>query len=200
MHSGDDRAGEVGHLAAFIRPCGVLRLDGDDTALHIVYVILVLFQGHRDNCDIHFLVDTLCLQTVLQDVSCGVGYVVGNLYRLRDGLDRLYLCHFLRSVNMAHDESEDPEEQEEQSQTEEHDTHGQQSDTDAMWIVALQLGILGLVGLDEVLNAGCGILCRLYTPGIAMTGIALVCSKGRNGDGVNQFNGITIVEADPYGF
>ena len=58
----------MGHLTVFVAPACILGLDGDDAALHIVYVVLILFQGHGDDGDIDLLVDTLRLPTVLQDV------------------------------------------------------------------------------------------------------------------------------------
>ena len=62
---GDDRRGEMCHLTAFIRPVGILRLDGDDTRLHIMNIILLLFKGHGDDGDIDLLVLTPRLQTIL---------------------------------------------------------------------------------------------------------------------------------------
>ena len=132
MVGGLQRVMEVGHLTVFIAPACVLGLDGDNTALHVVHVVLILFQGHRDNSDIHFLVNTLLLQTILQDVTCGVGDVVGHFHCLCYGLDGLYLSHFLRSVDMTHDEAEEPEEQEENSQAEKDDAHGEQGDTESV--------------------------------------------------------------------
>ena len=53
---------------------------------------------------------------------------------------------------------EEPEEHEEDCQTEEYDAHGQQGDAKAVGILTLQIGILRLVGLDEVLDAGGDVL------------------------------------------
>ena len=129
-----------------------------------------------------------------------MGDVVGHLHRLRDGFDRLGVDHLLRCVEMAHQQSEEPEEHEEHGQTEEHDAHGEQGDAEAMWILTLQFGVFGLVGLDEVLDTRCHVLCRLHRPLVAMSCIALVSSQCRNSDRVYQFDSITIIEADPYGF
>ena len=156
--SGDDGSREVCHLGTFIRPACTLRLDGDDTALHIVDVVLILFQGHRDDGDIDLLVDTLLVEAVLQDIACGVGDVVSHLHRLCDGLDGLCMGHFLSRLKVLHDQSEDPEEHKEQGQTEEHDAHGQQGNADAVWVFTLQFRVFGLVGLDEVLDAGSDVL------------------------------------------
>jgi hypothetical protein len=43
----------------------MMRLDGDDTTLYVVYIVLILFQCHRDDGDIDLLVDALLLETVL---------------------------------------------------------------------------------------------------------------------------------------
>ena len=101
---------------------------------------------------------------------------------------------------MVHDKAEDPEEEEEQSQTEEHDAHGEQRDADAVRVLALQFGILCLIGLDEVLNAGSDVVSRLHAPLVAVTGIALVCSEGWYGDRVDEFLGVAVIESDPDGF
>ena len=63
--------------------------DGDDTTLHIVHIVLILFQGHRDHGNVNLFVDTLGLQTILQDVTGGVSQVVGHLNGLRGRLDGL---------------------------------------------------------------------------------------------------------------
>ena len=118
------RVVEVGHLTVLITPASVLGLDGDDTALHIVYVVLILFQGHGDDGDIDLFVDAFRLQTVLQEVTRGMGQVVSHLNGLCDGLDRLGVDHSLCCVEMAHDKAEEPEEKEEYGQTEKHDAHG----------------------------------------------------------------------------
>ena len=189
---------EVGHLTVFVAPACVLRLDGDDATFHVVHIVLILLQGHRDDSDIDLLVNALRLQAVLQDVACGVGDIVGDLHGLRYGLDGLYR---LRCIEVAHDETEKPEEQEEHSQTEEHDAHGKQGDTEAVGILALQFGIFRLISLDEVLDAWCYVLSRLHVPLCCpLTGITLVSSQRRDCDGVDEFLGITVIESEPKGF
>ena len=153
MLSGDDWRREMRHLVAFVCPAGILRLDGDDTRLHIVDIVLVLFEGHGDHCDIDLLVDAFRLQTILKDVACGMGQVVGYLHRLCNGLDGLGVDYLLRGVKMSHDGTEKPEEDEQQEQAEENDTHSQQGDAKAVGILTFQIGILRLIGLDEVLDA-----------------------------------------------
>ena len=37
---------ELRHLRKFLVPVGVLGLDGDNTALHVVNIILILLEGH----------------------------------------------------------------------------------------------------------------------------------------------------------
>ena len=93
---------------------------------------------------------------------------------------------------MPHNKAEDPEEDKENGQTEEHDTHSQQGDADSIGVLTLQLGIFRLVSLDEVLNTWRHVLRRLHTPFSAVTGIALVSSKGWDRDGVDQLDGFEL--------
>ena len=110
--------------------------------------------------------------------------IVGHLHSLRDRFDGLGIDHLLSRINMSHDQTEEPEEQEEECQTEEHDTHGKQRNTDTVRILTLQIGVFRLVGLDEVLDAGSDILCRLYAPLVAVTGVTLVCGQGSRAEAV----------------
>ena len=95
---------ELSHLEILIIPVGRLGFDSDYAALHIMHIVLILFECHRDDSDIHLLVDTLALQSVLQDDVGLVTYLLGLLYRLYASFHRLYLSH-LRA--MTHEESEE---------------------------------------------------------------------------------------------
>ena len=163
-------------------------------------IILVLLHGHRDYGNIDLLVDAFLPKSILQNVACSVGNVVSYFYSLSHGLDGLCVYNLLGCVEMAHNQAEDPEEHKEQCQTEENDSHGQKRDADSVWVLTLQFSILGLVGLDEILDAGSNVLWRFYAPLVAVSGIALVCSHCRHADGVDKLFGITIVKTDPYRF
>ena len=101
---------------------------------------------------------------------------------------------------MLHDQSENPEEHEEQEQAEEYDAHSQEGDTEAVGILTLQFGIFRFISLDEVLDAGGDVLGRFHTPLVIVTGVALIgCQRG-NGDGVDEFYSVAVIETDPNGF
>ena len=161
-------------------------------------VVLILLESHTDDGNVDFLVDTLLLQAVLQDVACGVSEVMRHLYCLGNRFDGLCVDHLLGGVDMAHHEAEEPEEEEQDEQTEEHDAHSQQGDAKSVGVVALQFGVLCLVRLDKVLNARGDVLCLLDRPIRAVLACKrLVGSQRGHGDGVDEVGGITVVECYP---
>ena len=47
-------------------PSCLFRLDGNDAGFYIMYILQVFLEGERDDRHVDFLVDTLGLQTILQ--------------------------------------------------------------------------------------------------------------------------------------
>ena len=80
---------QMGHLAILIVPARILGLDGDDAALHIVHIVLVLTQGHADDSHIDLHVDALLVETFLQDITGFATNLSRHLHRLGDRLDGL---------------------------------------------------------------------------------------------------------------
>ena len=128
-----------------------------------------------------------------------MAYLNGLLYRLGNGLDGLLVGYLLGGLHVAHNKSEEPEEDEEDCQTEEDNAHCQQGDAEAVRVFTLELGILCLIGLDEVLNARCYVLRGFHHPFLTIASIALVGPESRYADGVNEFDSIAVVECNPYG-
>ena len=113
---------------------------------------------------------------------------------LATGLVGLFLIH--------HDLAEDAEEDKEKGQTREHDTHGENGDTESVGIVTLQTGDLRLVDLDVVADAGGDSLRRLDVPlllTVLDAGIRLILCQYGYGDGVDQVDAVTVVQRKPKG-
>ena len=72
-------------------------------------VILILFQGHTDNSQVHLLVNTFGLQAFLQDDTCLVTNLQGLLYGLCNRLDGLVMGNLLGGLHVAHQDSEECE-------------------------------------------------------------------------------------------
>ena len=138
---------ELCHLRQFHVPVGVLRLDGYDTTLNVVYVVLVLLEGHGNDCHIYLLVDALGLEAVLENDICLVAYLLGLLNRLHAGLNGLHIGH-CRAV--AHEDAEEGEEHEKEGEAEEHDAHGKNGDAKSMRVFTLQLCRLCLDNVGQV--------------------------------------------------
>ena len=106
------------HLTILIIPTCILRLDGDDATLHVVYVIFILAQGQADDSHVNFAVDTFGVKTFFQHDTCLVTNLHGLLDGLGDRLDRLLMYYLLGRFLMLHDGAEDGKEKPQQCQAE----------------------------------------------------------------------------------
>ena len=167
-------------------------------------IVLILFQCHADDSHIDFQVNTLGLQTVMQDVTRNVAHLHRLLDSLGNGLDGLFVDYLLGRLLVFHNDSEDGKEEPQQCQAEEHDAHGHDRHGQAVGVFTLELVNLRLADGRVVRDARSHAVGRLHFPvgSISVVGNAgkrLVSLHGGNPDGVDELCGIAVVETNPYG-
>ena len=131
---------EVSHLWQLVVPFCIFGFDGDDATLHIMHIVEILFECHGDNSDINLLVDTLTLETILEDDVGLMSNLHGLFNRLDTSLERLQIGNLLSRFAVTHEQSEEGEEDEEQCQTEEYNTHRKNADAETVGVFTLELG------------------------------------------------------------